>query len=247
MKVTIMCLHCNSLVQTEVDEKFFYGKELTCSQGHKFNFYPQVPKYSLLFHHSLIATHNGYFQEAFQTLYSGYEVFKESFVGAKFFSDSQDYPLTKEILKKINRSEKIDGAFTLAYTQMNGTLPKAMTNSMITNRNKIIHQGQLVDEKTLFNMGNWIFEQVTSILYQEHEATILKKKRSNIFLDYEFQKFNDLSKNEKIEELGESWLAWTFATTPITPNLAVSPDKDLFTRLTAQDTYNGDMPFGFTH
>lgn len=247
MKATIICPNCNAPIQTDVDEEFFDGKELTCSQGHKFNFYPQVPKYSLLFHHSLIATHNGYFQEAFQTLYSGYEVFKEFFVGAKFFSDSQDYPLTKEILKKINRSEKIDGAFTLAYTQMNGTLPKAMTTSMITDRNKIIHQGKLVDEKTLFNMGNWIFEQVTSILYQEHENMILKKKRSSIFLNYEYQKFIDITKNEKPEELGKTWSTLTFATTPITPNLAVSPDKDLFTRLTAQDTYNGGTPFGFTH
>lgn len=164
MYVKVVCpkSKCLEIIDVEVEESIFNGKEITCSKGHTFELFSPYTRYNILLNQAMIAFKKGFYFESFHTLYSGYENFKFIIVQYYLFTIYNDIEKAIEVSKKMNRSEKIDGAFTIAYISIFNESPNTLSNNLIKERNNVTHNGKIPTKKMCENLGNSIFKLVIS-------------------------------------------------------------------------------------
>ncbi|MCK6145663.1 hypothetical protein [Enterococcus hirae] len=230
MKMFTICIKCHSPFYIEIDNNFFTGKMISCPNEHKYYYFPDSPKYPFLFQLSIRAFKNGYYSEAFQTLYSGFESFKEEFIGIHYYSKTKDIEKVNALLKQINRSEKIDGAFTLSYAEDFGTLPKKMPNRLVEKRNKIIHSGDFPTKEIVIETGNWIFSFVLAVHEQFNKK--LKEDFDSCHLMYTAERTskNIIDKGFDINnfenDFNNNYSRQSLAITAISPNIFLKETMD---------------------
>lgn len=176
IKVICSKRNCLEIIEVEVDESVFSGKEISCSNGHKIELFSPYTRYNILFNQALIAFKNGFHFESFHTLYSGYENFKYTIVQYYLFIIFNDIEKVLNVSKKINRSEKIDGAFNIAYISLFKDVPITLSNKLISERNKVTHNGEIPTKAMCERLGNSIFKLVISThskIDTTHEDAIL--------------------------------------------------------------------------
>ena len=164
MKLEIRCPKCGQPYKINVDEDFFKGKPTTCPNNHEYYFYTETPKYAILFNLSIEAFKNEYYFEAFQTLYTGFEVFKQDFVANYYYNKCNDWKKVENLIAKLKRSDQIDGAYSLAYSEEFGELPASISNRLVTKRNSIIHNGEIPSKSEIIKLGNTVFKFVCETL-----------------------------------------------------------------------------------
>lgn len=164
MYVKVVCpkLKCMEIIDVEVEESIFNGKEITCSKGHTIELFSPYTRYNILLNQAMLAFKKGFYFESFHTLYSGYENFKFTIVQYYLFTIYNDIGKVIEVSKKMNRSEKIDGAFTIAYISIFNESPNTLSNNLIKERNNVTHNGKIPTKKMCKNLGNSIFKLVIS-------------------------------------------------------------------------------------
>ena len=164
MKLEIRCPKCGQPYKINVDEDFFKGKPTTCPNNHEYYFYTETPKYAILFNLSIEAFKNEYYFEAFQTLYTGFEVFKQDFVANYYYNKCNDWKKVENLIAKLKRSDQIDCAYSLAYSEEFGELPASISNRLVTKRNSIIHNGEIPSKSEIIKLGNTVFKFVCETL-----------------------------------------------------------------------------------
>lgn len=167
MKYPVMCHQCDDtefFTSIEMNEKFMTGTEITCPHGHKNLFINSTPRFELLFQKAIEAYKEEFYLECFQSLYAGYESFKKDFVLAYIFETSRDLEISKEIEKKINRSESINGAFQIAYfSKFNESFNYDISDKLVRFRNQVIHKGIMPNKENCNKLGNKLFEMIAHI------------------------------------------------------------------------------------
>ncbi|MFC4771922.1 hypothetical protein [Enterococcus hermanniensis] len=230
MKMMTLCIKCYSSFNIEIDNEFFEGKQITCPHGHNYYYFPESPKYPFLFQLSIRAFRNGYYSEAFQALYSGFESFKEEYVGIHYYSQSKNIDKVTALMKRINRSEKIDGAFTLSYAEDFGELPKKMPNNLIEKRNKIIHSGDFPTKEIITKMGNWIFSFVLTVHEKFNKNRVENFDTSSLVYTSEKTTKKIADKGFNINNIDKdfnvNYVRQSLAITAISPNIILNDTID---------------------
>ena len=179
MRLKIMCPICFSekehkngetinlefeeLVSTEINDKPYYT--LTCSKGHSFTIFIQVPKYELLFDMGLSAFLNGYYREAVLDYAAAIERFHEfcicSFLWKQGISQESFNIMWKEVSKQ---SERQYGEFLALYLYEKKTPPRLQTDKWIKFRNDITHKGRFPSKEETYDYARYVAEYITDIV-----------------------------------------------------------------------------------
>lgn len=132
-----------------LDLKDDYCYEFTCPQGHNNAFFLAVPKYALLFDMGMSAYLDGYYREASLDFAASIERFHEFCIYSMLWNDktlkSDDLTQLWNQMKK--QSERQYGAFVALFFKCTGSLPQALSTSMITFRNDVTHKGAFPDQE----------------------------------------------------------------------------------------------------
>ena len=75
-----------------------------------------------------------------------------------------DWKKVENLIAKLKRSDQIDGAYSLAYSEEFGELPASISNRLVTKRNSIIHNGEIPSKSEIIKLGNTVFKFVCETL-----------------------------------------------------------------------------------
>lgn len=176
--------------------------DMVCSQGHNLKMVINVPRYILLFENGLKAYNDEYYFEAFTCFYASLESFRVEFTKT-FMNEKYHFTLqeSNDFIKVLHRSERIFGAFALAYRVVfdkpapkNGAIGFVVRDVEL--RNDVFHAGKIPSKDEVFNMGEKIYKFITlSYLNYKDEHNYSKMFHYNQNRVTEWVRSN--SKNEK--------------------------------------------------
>lgn len=221
MKMQTSCIKCHTRFYIEIDEDFFQGKKVRCPCSHEYYFFPDSPRYPFLFQLSVHAMNAGFYLEAFHALYSGFESFKETFVGACHYNSCKDITTTEKLMKRINRSEKIDGAFNSAYLQEFGEIPDRMSMGSSEERNLIVHTGKLPTREFIIKLGNCFFLQALKIQTKLEEKYEINEPFLSYIQQRTLNKVQEQGFKLSEDRLNKRYILQALAITVISPNAAM--------------------------
>lgn len=162
MKIRYVCPKCKEgsvVMDVEIDESFFSGKMITCANDHEYFFISKSPRFQFLLQRGIESYLQGFYFESFHTLYSAYEAYKKEFVAAHLFNETKNLDIAKQMLNKLDRSERLEGAYISSFISLsNGKMPNGLSRSAIELRNNIVHKGTIPDNKSCEKIGNAIFK-----------------------------------------------------------------------------------------
>jgi len=162
MRINCSCLKCTdkpSYINVEINEAFFSGKTISCSEGHEFFFISASPRSQFLIQQGVESFLKGYYFESFHTLYSAYEAYKKEFVAAHSYNEIKDLESVKTMLTKLDRSERLEGAYVTSFISLsNGKVPISLSRSAVELRNNVVHKGILPDKASCEKIGNAVFK-----------------------------------------------------------------------------------------
>lgn len=190
MQITHSCPKCKdstNYLSIEIDEGFFTGKSVQCSNGHDFFFISKSPRFQYLLQIGIESYLKGFYFECFHSIYAAYEAYKKEFVAAHFFNETNNIESSKEMLKKLDRSERLEGAYVSSFISLsNGVTPNFLPDSIVKLRNKVVHKGILPNQETCLKTGNAIFK-----LIGEGNLLITQRFKDNIDIFPITQVFED--------------------------------------------------------
>lgn len=169
METYLLCTKCadeatiirNEFYPVEVDNLFFKGKEVTCQNGHTFFLANKTLKSAFLIEQGLYSFNSGFYNEAFNTLYSSFETYKQEVVSLYLYQLSQKIEEVELITKNLfDNSEKTDGAYSIAFYSMFKTPAYQLKLANRKRRNRIIHKGHIANKQDCIKLGNDIFYNV---------------------------------------------------------------------------------------
>ena len=162
-------------VNRAIEIKDEYCYEFTCSQGHKNEVLLSIPRYALLFDMGMSAYLDGYYREATLDFAASIERFHEFCIYLMLWNDNslQSDELTKLWNQMKKQSERQYGAFVALFYQRTGRLPQVLSNSMISFRNDVTHNGAFPSKEKTFS-------------YAKHVADYIKDNVNSISSSYGF-------------------------------------------------------------
>lgn len=176
-------------------------KSVSCRNGHVVLLLIENLKYTVLLQQGIESFRNGFYFESFHTLYAAYEAYKIDYVGAFILEKTMNIYKTEDFLSKINRSEKIDGAFATAYTSLNLDLPPTLGRDNREFRNKVVHAGKIPTKKDCEKFGNKICKIIAETNYklQKTPSEISSIHGINMSLsNYQHEKSNSILSNANV-------------------------------------------------
>lgn len=265
MKITYLCNKCrleerqDDFTSIEIDEDFFTGKEIVCKNGHKTFVISETPRFPYLIQDGIEAYNSGFYIESFHALYSGFEAYKKEFTAAYFFKEFNDVKKTKEVLKKIDRSERLEGAFLVAFTELSGgKSPLSLSRTSIELRNNIVHKGMIPSSTDCENIGNSIFKIIASSNRLLNTRQDSNQDFHQLLLSYEYElaryTLNERGYNYSFvtpeEFLQRDSDTISFAMNELTPNAQLK-DEDIhdtmFTNLASRKIFILRPELGLCH
>lgn len=194
MKIHYFCKKCyleqrlDDVMTIEINEGFFNGKEVECQHGHTTYVISETPRFPYLIQDGIEAYNSGFYIEAFHALYSGFEAYKKEFAAAFFFKKFNDVKKTKEVMKKIDRSERLEGAFLVAFTELSGgKSPLSLSRDIVELRNNIVHKGMIPSSSDCEKIGNSIFKIIASSNKLFNNRQDSNQDMFQLLLIYEFE------------------------------------------------------------
>lgn len=164
MKIQHICPKCTEVsnnITIEIDEGFFKGKTITCSNGHELFFISKSPRFQYLLQQGIESYLKEFYFECFLTLYSAYEAYKKEFVAAHLYNETNNIDAAKNMLTKLDRSERLEGAYISSFVSLsNGIVPNDLSRSAVELRNNVVHKGVIPDQKSCLKIGNAIFKLI---------------------------------------------------------------------------------------
>lgn len=238
MQITHRCPKCKEspqYINIEIDEGFFNGKTVLCNNGHEHFFISTSPRFQYLLQIGIESYLKGFYFECFHSLYAAYEAYKAEFVASHFFNETNDIETSKKMLKKVDRSERLEGAYVSSFISLsNGRTPNMIPNSVVTLRNNIVHKGILPNQESCIKTGNIIFRFIG-----EGNLLISKRLEENLDIfpltqefEYAFTKSilqnNGFSTviNTPEDFINRDFIEHTMALNILSPNVAIE-EKDI--------------------
>lgn len=169
MKESFFCNICieeglNDHFEVEVNETFFESPEVECSNGHKFILANSTPKFDYLFTMAVEEYKKANYAQSVLMLYSGYESYLKDFVATYLMSQLEDMAKVEQVLKEINLSERIKGAFVSIYAILfKEVYRNEIEKKHSSIRNKVFHAGYFPSEEECMKMGNTILSVIMEI------------------------------------------------------------------------------------
>lgn len=262
MQISIMCPKChdkeNQLFEVEINESFFKGDEVTCNNNHTHFLISKSPRYQFLLQQGLESYNLGFYFESFHTLYSAFEAYKKEFVAAHIFNETKDIESCIDITKKLDRSERMEGAFTTSYISLsNGVAPNRLSGSVVKTRNNVVHKGYVPDKASCEKIGNAIFKIIAESNY------LLAKRFSekidfhpillvyeNALTDYLLKQKGYTTSFDTLEEFNDkNYIDYEIGLNLLSPNSVLQKgtiDKKMFTDIANQQLFIINKPTIFT-
>src|SRR5574344_99805 len=202
MKLDVCCMQCQREKGITNEEKLEVElndsglMQATCSCGHKNLIILQNPKYELLFDLGGMALIDGYTREAVSSIAAALERFYEFFIHVAFIHNKCKDDLFTNYWKIIaKQSERQLGSFYTSYISLFYELPPKLSDSKVTFRNNVIHNGYLATETEVIEYG----QEVGSII-----QTISKKLLDfdqEAFRQEVFKRFNSELQRSNIKDI----------------------------------------------
>lgn len=204
MEAYFLCMKCtyednlnnSEFYPVEIDDAFFEGKEVCCQNGHTFFLANKSLKSSFLFEQGLYSYNKGFYAEAFNAIYTGFEYYKQEVVSLYLFNLSKRIDKMESITKPFfNLSERIEGAYRVAFYSMFKKEPCFIDQKNVSVRNSIIHKGHIASKQDCTILGNDVFYKVSKMnnmftdnMFRYAAANESEKENIPFLLSYPFDK-----------------------------------------------------------
>jgi len=154
MRITLLCSRCIDENRDEL-AKFYSASvredglyRLTCERGHQSDLFLIDQKYVVLFEIALHAIIDGYYRDAVASATSSLERFYEFATRVMLHHAGVASPRIEDSWKIVSkRSEQQLGMFVAAHTFHFGHLPQILSATRVTERNQVIHNGEIPSEE----------------------------------------------------------------------------------------------------
>ena len=255
VKINHVCKKClsenlqNNLMTIEIDEDFFSGKEVTCQNEHNTFVISETPRFPYLIQNGVEAFNSGFYIEAFHAVYSGFEAYKKEFTAAYFFKEFNDINKTEDVMKKLDRSERLEGAFLVGFTNLSGgEIPLSLTRSSVELRNNVVHKGMIPNSRDCEKIGNSIFKIIATSNRLLNDRQDSGQDMFPLLLIYEFELARYLLKKKGYEHYFETPEDFyngksdtiSFAINELSPNTVLKHSDihdSMFTNYTKQKSF----------
>lgn len=172
--------------------------ELECANEHKYKYTLSNELYDLLFQQATYCIQDGYFRESIGTYHAAMERYFEYCIEIFTYYHNPDTDF-KKLWKIISKqSERQLGAFYSLWLATLGENPVFLEEKRVELRNKVIHQGKLVNENEAKDYGKYVFDYIRNSNSKldsklgERLAECHNKRRYRICKD-DIKKLTDIS------------------------------------------------------
>jgi hypothetical protein len=170
MRILLHCMKCrydafnpDAFYPAELQDNGLYW--MKCRRVHETVTCLQEQKFELLFDLAANAIVDGYYREAVSSFTSALECFYEFYVQVICEKSSISEDAFAATWKRVAaQSERQLGAFTFLYLIETGKPPGALSNTMISFRNDVIHRGKLPKKEEAVKYGQEILELIAPVL-----------------------------------------------------------------------------------
>lgn len=171
MHLSLPCMHCfqdqggpdGALYRVEVQDVGPY--RLECRRGHRTSTVLQEQRFEVLSGVAANAIVDGYYREAVASFTAAQERFQEFFIRVICKKNGIDPREVSSAWKAVNRqSERQLGAFIFLYLLETGRSPAMLSNSLVSFRNEVIHQGTIPSRRQAMEYGQAVLDIVAPTL-----------------------------------------------------------------------------------
>lgn len=197
MRIPVVCFECykptsppppKSVSFEEIQDSGVYT--YTCPNGHTATAYLQEERFETLYQSAAYAILDGYYRDAVASFTAAFEAFCEFHLRVMGKKSQVPQELFEESVKRlVAQSERVLGAYTMAYTLERKQPPPALPQKQIELRNKVIHRGKFPTREEAVRYGQDVANVIYPVLchLKQHD----KKHVQSVVTE----RINNLSKN----------------------------------------------------
>ncbi len=176
MKIPLVCSQCmiediTTASPLAIDTFRDDGRyEVHCPKGHTSIIVLQQQKFEILYDIGAYAILDGYYREAVSSFTSSLERFYDFFIKSLLYEKGIEEKVVNESWNQISKqSERQLGAFIFLYTREFYKSPKLLSQSLVTFRNDVVHNGKIPTRDEAINYGQAVLEVIRPILCEVKE------------------------------------------------------------------------------